>query len=180
MSKFAEEWKPVVGYEGRYEVSDWGNVKSLDYYYQGKNQYGDVFTACKRGRILKQVLDKDGYLIVCLHNNGKQKNKRVHQLVATAFIPNLENKPIVGHTKTLPNGLEDKTANEPWNLKWMTASENNSYGTLSERQSVSHSGDKCYNYGKHLSSETKNKISEAAKRYVVKRVRNKEGKFCKK
>ena len=179
MSKEIEEWKPVVGYEDRYLVSDWGNVKSLDYYYQGRNQYGSVFTGHKKGRILKQVPDKDGYLTVCLHNNCEQNNKKVHQLVATAWIPNPDNKPIVGHLKTLDNGLEDKTANEAWNLAWMTVGENNTYGTLQERQRVSHSGERCYNFGNHLSDETKKKISEASKRYVIKRARNKEGRFCK-
>lgn len=179
MSKLIEEWKPVVGYEDRYEVSDWGNVKSLDYYYQGRNQYGSVFTGHKKGRILKQTFDKDGYLMVCLHNNEGQTTKGVHKLVAKAWIPNPENKPIVGHLKTLENGLEDKTANEVWNLAWMTVAENNTYGTLQERQRISHSGDKCYNYGKHLSDEIKKKISEAGKRYAIKRARNKEGRFCK-
>lgn len=180
MSKLIEEWKPVVGYEDRYEVSDWGNVRSLDFYYQGRNQYGGVFRTHKKGRLLKQISDKDGYLIVCLHNNCEQKIKKVHQLVAMAWIPNPDNKPIVGHLKTLDNGLEDKTANEAWNLSWMTVAENNSYGTLPERQRISHSGDKCYNYGKHLSDEIKKKISEANERYVIKRARNKEGRFCKK
>lgn len=180
MSKIVEEWRPVVGYEGRYEVSDWGNVKSLDYYYQGRNQYGDVFTTHKKGRILKQVLDKDGYLRVCLYNSDGHSLKSVHKLVAKAWIPNPQNKPVVGHIKPLLDGTEDKTANEVWNLQWMTVGENNTFGTLSERQRISHSGDKCYNYGKHLSEDTKKKISEASKKYAINRVRNKEGKFCKK
>lgn len=177
MSKIIEEWRPAVGYEGRYEVSDWGNVRSLDYYYKGRNQYGGVFTAVKKGKTLKQVLDKDGYLQVCLHKDGKQANKKVHRLVAEAFLPNLENKPIVGHTKTLENGLEDKTANEVWNIAWMTIKENNTYGTLRERQKISHSGEKCYNYGKHLSQKTRMKISEKHKIISIIKKRNNLGQF---
>lgn len=178
MSKLVEEWRPVVGYEGYYEVSDWGNVRSLGCEYVGKNQYGGVFICRKNGKILNKALDSYGYHVVTLYDsNHKHKTKKVHRLVADAFIPNLENKPIVGHTKTLPNGLEDKTANEVWNLAWMSIEENNSYGTLLERQRISHSGEKCYNFGKHLSAITKKKLSEIGKRNVIKRTRNKEGKF---
>ena len=67
---------------------------------------------------------------------------RVHRLVAEAFLPNPENKPVVGHTKTMENGLEDKTANEAWHIAWMTQEENSNYGTLPERLSESKLGDK--------------------------------------
>ncbi len=123
MSKTVEEWRPIQGYEGLYEVSDWGNVRSLNY-----NKSGKV-------KLLKQVTEKDGYLVVCLHKNGKQKNVRVNRIVAETFIPNPQNKPYVGHLKTMENGLEDKTANEVWYLQWMSQKENSIYGTLSERKS---------------------------------------------
>lgn len=123
MSKVKEEWRDVVGYEGLYQVSDWGNVRSLNY-----NKTGQV-------RLLKQVVAKDKYLVVTLSKNGKQKEGKVHRLVAEAFIPNPESKKEVGHLKTLPNGFEDKTANEAWNLAWMTRKENANYGTLPQRLS---------------------------------------------
>lgn len=130
MSRSIEEWRPVVGYEGLYEVSDWGRVKSLDRVVNGGNQYGASFKVLKKGRILKPSFDSDGYLIVTISGT----TKKVHRLVAKAFIPNPDNKPIVGHTKTLENGLEDKTANEVWNLQWMTPIENENYGTIIERK----------------------------------------------
>lgn len=144
MSRLVEEWRPVVGYEGLYEVSDWGNVRSLNY-----NKTGKV-------KELKKVEDKDGYHLVTL----KDGLKKVHRLVAEAFIPNPENKPIVGHLLTLPNGLEDKTANEVWNLAWMTYGENSNYGTLPERMSECLKGEKHYMYGKHVSPEVKTKLSK--------------------
>ena len=106
MSKQIEEWKPVIGYEGIYEVSDCGNVRSLNY-----NKSGKV-------KLLKQITAKDGYLVVCLHKNGKQKEGKVHRLVATAFIPNPDNKPCIDHISTIRND------NRVENLRWATSMEN--------------------------------------------------------
>lgn len=135
MSKEIEEWRPVVGYEGLYEVSDWGNVRSVDrvfeYYHPStKRNIKRKF----KGVQLEKVLNFEGYHIVTLSDkNHKQHQGKVHRLVAEAWIPNPQNKKEVGHTKTMPNGLEDKTANEVWNLQWMTREENGNYGTIGER-----------------------------------------------
>ena len=137
MSKEVEEWRPVVGYEGFYEVSDWGNVRSLDRTFV--NSIG-----CRRfyrGRTIKKVLNFEGYHIVTLSKPGETCQGKVHRLVAEAFIPNPENKKEVGHLKTLDNGLEDRTANEAWNLAWMTREENGNYGTIGERLSEGKKGD---------------------------------------
>ena len=132
MSKEIEEWKPVVGYEGLYEVSDWGNVRSLDRSFVnsiGRKRF-------YKGQMLKKVLNADRYHIVSLRDSNHNGHEgKVHRLVAEAFIPNPENKPVVGHLKTLNNGLEDKTANEAWNIAWMTEKENLNYGTIGERLS---------------------------------------------
>ena len=125
MSREIEEWRPVVGYEGEYEVSDWGRVRGLDRYVNTKGNSKRLV----KGKILKQWF-RDRYLCVNLRHNDFHN---VHRLVAEAWIPNPENKPFVGHTKKLPNGLEDRTANEAWNLQWMTPSENNTFGTRIER-----------------------------------------------
>jgi hypothetical protein len=177
MSKRIEEWKSVVNYEGLYEVSDWGNVRSVDRTYKGRNQYGAVFVAHKHGKLLKPCYDKDGYCIVSLSKEGEHSNKKIHRLVAEAWIPNPLNKPIVGHTKPLADGTEDKTSNEVWNIQWMTVEENNIYGTLRERQRDSHSGEKCYNFGKHPSEETRKKMSESQKLFSISRKRNNKGRF---
>lgn len=137
MSRIVEEWRPVVGYEGLYEVSDWGNVRSLDrtfeYYHPSAN---GVIRRTFKGKVLRKVLNFEGYHIVTLRDaNHKQREGKVHRLVAVAWLPNPEKKKEVGHLKTLENGLEDRTANEVWNLQWMTREENGNYGTIGERLS---------------------------------------------
>lgn len=117
-----EIWKDIKGYEGLYQVSNLGRVKN------------------RHNKFIKPSQTKHGYLMLHLWKCGKSKPFRVHRLVAEAFIPNPENKAHVGHLKTLPNGLEDKTANEVWNLAWMTPIENANYGTINERKSASQKG----------------------------------------
>lgn len=166
MSKLVEEWRPVKGYEGLYEVSDWGNVRSLErtseYYNASKGGYSirtwpSVF--------LKKVKNADGYFIVSLRDqNHKGHEGKVHRLVAEAFIPNPENKKEVGHLKTMENGLEDKTANEAWNLRWMTRMENANYGTLSQRLSESKKGEKNPMKRKEVSEKVAEKQREIGKK----------------
>lgn len=118
-----EYWKPVVGYEGLYEVSNWGRVKSLERYRKGPN--GSI-RICK-GRILKLRTDKDGYLLVALCKNNIKKTFRVHRLVAEAFIPNPDNLPCVNHKD------ENKQNNVVSNLEWCSYEYNINYGTRNER-----------------------------------------------
>lgn len=102
-----EEWRPVVGYEKFYEVSNIGRVRSIKR--NGTN-----------GKVLAKILDNDGYHIVCLMVK-QRKNKKVHRLVAEAFIPNPENKPQINHI----NNIRDD--NNVSNLEWATALENNQH-----------------------------------------------------
>lgn len=105
-----EIWKPVKGFEGKYEVSSLGRVKSLNY------------NNTSVEHILKQQY-KQGYYIVCLKHNVF---KRVNRLVAEAFIPNPDNLPYVNHKD------EDKTNNIVTNLEWCNASYNVKYGKSME------------------------------------------------
>ena len=114
-----EIWKDIDGYEGLYQVSNLGNVKSLNYRRTGKE------------RILKPGNNGLGYLFVILCNNGKLKHFKIHRLVAKAFLENPDNKSDVNHKD------EDKTNNNVDNLEWMTRLENNNYGTRNERSSKS-------------------------------------------
>ena len=123
-----EIWRDIEGYEGLYQVSNLGNVKSLNYRKTGKEQ------------ILQLAKNQDGYLCIDIYKNKKRETCRINRLVAVHFIPipeRLKNIPIekldVGHLKKLPDGTEDKTANEVWNLAWMSKSENQNYGTHNER-----------------------------------------------
>lgn len=117
-----EFWRQVVGYEGLYEVSNFGKVRSLDRYV--KHPRGDLRL---KGRILKQQIDHNGYLFVSLSKNGKVKMFRIHRLVAQAFIPNPDNLPMVNHKD------ENPLNNQVFNLEWCTAKYNINYGTGIER-----------------------------------------------
>lgn len=101
-----ELWKDIPNYEGLYEVSDLGRVKSFP-----KHTYNFF-------RILKPKHTK-GYLFLGLCKNKKVAAKRIHRLVAEAFIPNPENKPTVNHKKGI------KTDNRVTEIEWNTILENN-------------------------------------------------------
>lgn len=100
-----EIWKPCVGYEGFYKISNYSTVRSV-------KRNGT------RGIILKKIIDTDGYEICCLMKLGYRTNKKVHRLVAQAFIPNPKYKPQVNH---LDN---DRKNNLVKNLEWVTPMEN--------------------------------------------------------
>ncbi|KST89925.1 NUMOD4 motif-containing HNH endonuclease [Lactococcus lactis] len=121
------EYRPIKGFEGQYEVSNTGLVKSL----KGKNE-----------RILKprrkKIIKKDGsvelgYEELVLSNKGVRTSKLIHRLVAEAFIDNPENKPEVNHID------EDKGNNNLDNLEWCTRKENLEWGTRVERSTKAQS-----------------------------------------
>lgn len=133
-----EIWKPVVGYEGLYEVSNMGRIRSLDH---------DTTIVCRnrtyvahmQGRMLNPLPLRHGYVGVQLYGRGGhvtrgQKTFSVHRLVAEAFIPNPDNKPEVNHIN------EDKSDNRACNLEWMTHIENSNHGTRPQRIAVKHLG----------------------------------------
>lgn len=116
----------VKGYEGIYEVSNLGKVRSLSKYINAGN--GNPLRLFK-GKILKQYKNKKGYPIVTLCNKGQRKTISVHRLVAMTFIPNPDNLPQVNHKD------EDKYNNCVDNLEWCTNEYNAHYGTHYERAS---------------------------------------------
>ena len=114
-----EVWKDVLGYEGLYQVSDRGNVYSVE--------RRDSIGRKVGGRIMKPSSHTGGYLQVQLYKNGKVKSKYIHRLVLEAFVDNPNNLPEVNHLD------EDKTNNELSNLEWCTREYNNNHGTRTER-----------------------------------------------
>ncbi|MDD3172463.1 MAG: NUMOD4 domain-containing protein [Herbinix sp.] len=112
-----EMWKDIEGFTG-YQVSNLGNVRSLDRVLTLKNHKG-TWTQEFKGTLMKQQTDKYGYKRIDFKIDGKHYNLKVHRLVAMAFLPNPENKLTVNHK----NG--DKCSNSVDNLEWATQSEQN-------------------------------------------------------
>ena len=114
-----EIWKPVSGYEGLYEVSNKGRVKSLP---RTSSDGKPVI-----GKIRKLSVSTNGYLQLSLSKNGINTIYRVHRLVAEAFLPNPDKKYAVNHKD------ETRTNNCVENLEWMSSKENCNYGTRNTR-----------------------------------------------
>ena len=118
MSKIEEIWKDIPNYEGLYQASTLGRIRSL------------TRTHLEKPIIRVASTDKDGYLKLVLVKNKQRKTFRVHRLVAETFIPNPENKPQVNHRD------ENPANNCVTNLEWMTPKENINYGTGIERRAT--------------------------------------------
>ena len=101
-----EIWKDVVGYEGYYQVSNLGRVKSLNY------------RGSKKEKILATNLERTGYVRTHLCKEGQHKTIRIHRLVAEAFLPNPDNKNCIDHINT------NRADNRVENLRWVTHEEN--------------------------------------------------------
>lgn len=114
-----EIWKDIKGYEGLYQVSNLGRVKSLERLAKSNNNNYRIV----KEKFLKKYEDKDGYIKVSLNKNAKSKAYAVHRLIAESFISNPNNYPCINHKD------ENKQNNNLENLEWCTVKYNNSYGT---------------------------------------------------
>ena len=101
-----EIWKDIKGYEGKYQISNKGNIRSLNYRRTGKT------------KILQPGKDKDGYLLIGLRKDGKKKTYKIHRLVAEAFLENPNKKPQINHIDG------NKQNNHISNHEWTTNKEN--------------------------------------------------------
>ena len=117
------EWKPIKGYEGIYEVSDEGEVRSLDR--PLKTSILHVSERIVKGKILKQNAKQNGYKTVDLCIENKPKTTLVHRLVADAFMPIPDNLRFVNHKDS------NRANNAASNLEWVTSSENRLHGMRS-------------------------------------------------
>ncbi|MGA4517216.1 NUMOD4 domain-containing protein [Solibacillus silvestris] len=121
-------WKDIKGYEGYYQVSSHGQVKSLD-----RIVMNGGFPRKIVGRILAQTTDRDGYKHLRLRKNGGEKSFFVHRLVAEAFVINIS----LGECVQVNHKDESKSNNHYSNLEWCTHEYNLNYGTRIQRTSKS-------------------------------------------
>lgn len=142
--------KSVKGYEGYYEVDQFGRVYSIDRIVSVDDN-GRQYNKTLGGKQMKQNIHSKGYKIVSLTKNGKTKSLFVHRIVAEAFLTNENDLPMVNHKD------EDKTNNFVENLEWCTASYNRSYGKAIEKHAKKIRG------RKHTEEHNHN-ISEGVKR----------------
>lgn len=150
-----EVWKDIQGYEGKYEVSNKGNVKSINYLNTGVNKN------------LKLNRTRRGYTYVRLCKNGAAKYCLVHRLVGFHFLENEHNYPQINHI----DGIRDN--NHVSNLEWCTAKQNQQHAISTglrvcteetrKKMSEARKGGKSYNYGREFSKETRRKLSESHK-----------------
>ena len=153
-----EIWKPIEGYEGLYEVSNLGRVRSLDRFYYRLH----------KGKVLSPTKDRYGYLTVTLNCNGKSKTIKIHRLVAQAFLPNPDNLPQVNHKD------EVKSNNCVDNLEWCSAKYNVNFGTRQERyrntmlEKGHWSGLSREEYEKKRYQENKDKRKDSQRKYYQK------------
>ena len=153
--------KAVKGYEGYYEVDQFGRVYSVDRLVPVDDN-GRQYNKALCGKQMKQGMHSNGYKIVSLTKEGKTKTVFVHRIVAEAFISNENNSPMVNHKD------EDKTNNFVENLEWCTAKYNRSYGKAIEKHA------KKINGRKHT-EEHKQKIAAGVKRSYGERREENEG-----
>lgn len=124
-----ELWKDIPGYVGLYQVSTLGNVRSLTH----TNSDG----RCFKGKRLKPILQKTGYVRVHLSKYNQRELPFIHRLVAEAFIPNPNGYTEINHKDENPEN------NAVTNLEWCTHSYNINYGERNKKAGIKHRGEKC-------------------------------------
>ena len=145
-----EIWEDIEGYEGLYQVSNLGRVKSLDRYVKARSHSKEF----KKGKILKPRISQKGYLTVLLCKDNIGKEYRIHRLVALAFIPNPENKLEVNHI----DGKKQNNCVD--NLEWNTRSENIKHAFAHDLKKIRNSENS------HLSKLTKVQVAQIRKEYI--------------
>ena len=142
-----EQWRPVKGFDGRYEVSDKGNVRSFCVIGSNSKRVD-----MDNPMMLRQYDNGHGYKCVRIRVDGHVKAFYIHRLVAEAFILNPQNLPCINHKD------EDKANNCIDNLEWCTHKYNQNYGTIRQRISEKNKGKVSPMLGRHPSDETREKL----------------------
>lgn len=144
-----EIWKDIPEYEGLYQISNLGNIKS---------QHSNRMSGQRPGKLLKITLMKNGYMSLELRMGDTNKRHLVHRLIAEVFIPNPDKRPVVNHI----NGI--KNDNRIENLEWCTQSENVRHAIDAGLRTAAFGpakGTKPWNTGKLLSEKHRNKLRKA-------------------
>lgn len=147
-----EEWRAIKGYEGLYEISNMGRIKSLERVIKNTKGYNRKFS-----EVIRKPINVHGYLYCDLYKENREKRFAIHRLVAEAFLSNEEEKPEVNHKdgNKLNNCVE--------NLEWVTAKENVQHAIdtgLWNPSASKRSGEYNGMFGKHHSESAKQKIRE--------------------
>ena len=116
-----EQWKDIVGYEGLYQISNLGRVRSCDRYISQDGRWGK-YKRFYQAKILTPTDNGNGYLIISFKKEGKRRNYYIHRLVASHFIAMLDNTSLVVNHKDY-----DRKNNQVSNLEWITQAENVAY-----------------------------------------------------
>jgi hypothetical protein len=131
-----EEWRDVAGFEGFYQVSSLGRVRSLDRYVDGKMVNGRRLRVLRRGFVMSQSIDNYGYSVITFSKNGEKSQFTVHRLVAIAFVGGNFQGSQVNHIDG------NKSNNIPSNLEFCTIAQNNRHafkmGLKKGRKGVDH------------------------------------------
>jgi hypothetical protein len=163
MENQKEIWKTIDGYEGLYEISNLGRVKSLSRIIQRDGIFGNKKI---KERIIKPSITNGGYYRLNLINNKIKTSFSIHRLLALYFLPNYENKPQVNHI----NGI--KTDNRLENLEWCTAKENINHafkiGLITAKNGINHNKCKLNTFEVlEIRKNKNNTLKEISKKYNI-------------
>lgn len=154
MNDLVEVWKPVKGFEGLYEVSNLGRIMALPKIVTRRGKSYNI-----KSKIMKPQQSGNGYLKICLHDNGRTSFLFVHRIVAQAFIPNPENKPCIDHINTI------RDDNRVENLRWCTFKENRNNPITCKKTSDSLKGIDRVNVNKRMQLRDKQNASKRVYQY---------------
>ena len=153
-----EIWKDIKGYEGLYQVSNLGRIKSLERKSKTKGNVEYI----KKEKVLKERFS-NGYVSVILYKNGTKKNFRVHRLVAKAFLVNPKNLPQINHINF------NRSDNRIENLEWVTAKENiqHNFKNGNVEKIIKNAKSVGKRYGGNKNATTKAKLRLSKKVYQI-------------
>jgi hypothetical protein len=141
-----EIWKDIIGYEGSYQASSHGRIRGLNRTLPDGRKW--------KGKILSVSINENGYYLVVLVKNGKQKTWSVHRLIAKTFLPNPNNLPQINHIDA------NKLNNKINNLEWISIKDHQKHS--------SENGLKCHGEKHHDARLTKGQVLEIRQLYVPK------------